>query len=39
MVGNTGFTRQIYGRGVTIEYKVNVIIVPNKKEEQKQQIM
>lgn len=39
MVGNTGFTQQIYGLGVRIEYKVNVIIVPNKKEQQKQQIM
>lgn len=39
MVGNTGFTQQIYGRVITIEYKVNVIIVPSKKEGQKQQIM
>lgn len=39
MVGNTGFTQQIYGLGVRIEYKVYVIIVPNKKEQQKQQIM
>lgn len=39
MVGNTGFTQQIYGCWVSIGYKVNVIIMPNKKELQKQQII